>query len=198
MTINDIKFAREIRLLKKAYQTSGLSIDDTIVQTNNAENGPFIYFVNMDSSSIFYLATIKNSLEIIKRATSSLALSYADIVDSFEECFTDLCGVKLPVGPVLKHNLCNTTCLYILGTQAYLESQEMGIVNPSFVVLRYKDASNNDYIIRSILVDVDGFVEATHIEAIVNKAILSDRIKHPQRFSSARFYPLIINNKTPI
>lgn len=84
--------------------------------------------------------------------------------------------------------------MYLAGTQSYAYMKNIGKANGQFIVLRYRDYANGDYLLRPNPVLNDEMLTPQEVEYQVKMILENDKIKHPERFKRADIIPFKIKS----
>lgn len=181
--------------------SSGWQISETknkeSLNTDNAD-GPTIYFCDIDSSMLYVVGTIKNAVEVLAKETSNANFKFDEICDAVNSLIADLSSGKLKLDNKINHTLATGAVMYLAGTQSYAYMKNIGKANGQFIVLRYRDYANGDYLLRPNPVLNDEMLTPQEVEYQVKMILENDKIKHPERFKRADIIPFKIKSTCKI
>ncbi len=201
MKVTRLKDKKKKKALMDKFMSSGWQISETknkdALNTDNTD-GPTIYFCDIDSSMLYVVGTVKDAVEILAKETSNTNFKFDEICDAVNSLIADLSSGKLKLNNKINHTFATGAVMYLAGTQSYAYMKNIGKANGQFIVLRYRDYANGDYLLRPNPVLNNEMLTPQEVEYQVKMILENDKTKHPERFKRADIIPFKIKSTCKI
>ncbi len=202
MSVTRLKDKKKKKALMDKFMSGGWQINDTknkglVVNADNAD-GPTIYICDIDSSMLYVVATIKDAVKILEKESTNTKFKFDVICDAVNSLIADLSSSKLKLDGKISNTFATGAVMYLAGTQSYAYMKNIGKANGQFIVLRYRDYANGDYLLRPNPVLSDKMLTPQEVEYQVRMILGNDKLKHPERFKRADIIPFKIKSTCKI
>lgn len=191
MKVINLLNAVEHRRMVESFKNAGWHLSGDAPQVDGQAGGPTIYIVDVETGYTYVVATVKDGIERLLAGSRPPEMNFEFACDALGSLIGDLASGRNRFDENARHALMYTATLYIGGTKIYSLAQKNVAENKSahYIVLRYRDATTKEYILRPSAVFHATPLTPADIENHANYVLSLDRANHPERFNNAQVLP---------
>lgn len=158
-----------------------------VVRGPGTATGPTIYFVDVDSASLYVVGLVSDGIQILQEKTHRMAFSFDAVCDALGTLLGELGSGEASMNSETRGALSVGAGLYIAGTRSY----SIGVAQGwrQYVVLRYRDHSKGGHLLRPNPLGTNRPLSPSEIEVVAGQILATDMHNHPERFSKAQVIP---------
>lgn len=191
MPISSLENARFNRGFITSFRKSGWDLAD--ISSAHKIGGPTVYICDVESGGLVVFSVFDRILEQAKFDFQKEGVTFEDICNGFGTLIADLFKREKQFSEAERQTLGLAALLYISETKSYSYFKENNISPVQLLILRYKDASNGEALLRPNPIVENGPISPDKVEQIASVVLHQDRINHPHRFSRANVLPFKLN-----
>jgi len=197
MTVSSFHDAAHLKRLREAFAQSGWQLD--VARGACARfDGPTIYLCDVDSGKLFVVVTATEAFPLVASEASCQGTSFEDACNALGSIIAELAAGRIPLNPDNRQFLNLAAILYIQQTHSYkIAMSTADFRHPHFLVLHYPDQTGAG-LLRPTPLSSEKPLTPETIEIMANRVLSHDRVKHPERFRSAKILPFRISQRQEV
>jgi hypothetical protein len=191
MLIPSLDNARFNRGFITAFRKSGWDLAD--ISSAHKLGGPTVYICDVESGGLVVFSAFDRILEQAKSDFQKEGVTFEDICNGFGTLIADFFKQEKQLSEEERQTLGLAALLYISETKSYRYFMDNDITPVQLLILRYKDASNGESLLRPNPIVESGPISPVQVEQIATVVLNEDRKNHPHRFSRTSVLPFKLN-----